>query len=302
VDKIQVRKSVLLSPDFKGLWDRIKHKTTYRVQFDNEKLIERCIQALDDAPPVSKARLQWKKAGMTIGKAGVDASLLSVSEPIALHETDIELPDVLTELQDRTQLTRKTIARILTESTRLNDFKRNPQQFIELASDAINRCKRLALVDGIKYQRLGDEHYYAQELFQSKELTGYLQNLVLNTEKSVYEHVVYDSAIERDFAESLEKNEAVKVYAKLPGWFKIPTPLQSYYNPDWAVLVTLDGQQRLYFVVETKGSLFDDELRNREGGKIKCGAAHFTALASEADAARYVVASSVEDIFANAEA
>ncbi|MCQ1549108.1 MAG: DEAD/DEAH box helicase family protein [Candidatus Accumulibacter phosphatis] len=302
VDKIQVRKSVLLSPDFKALWDRIKHKTTYRVQFDNEKLIERCIQALDDAPPVSKARLQWKKAGMTIGKAGVDASLLSVSEPIALHETDIELPDVLTELQDRTQLTRKTIARILTESTRLNDFKRNPQQFIELASDAINRCKRLALVDGIKYQRLGDEHYYAQELFESKELTGYLQNLVLNTEKSVYEHVVYDSAIERDFAESLEKNEAVKVYAKLPGWFKIPTPLQSYYNPDWAVLVTLDGQQRLYFVVETKGSLFDDELRNREGGKIKCGAAHFTALASEADTARYVVASSVEDIFANAEA
>ncbi len=294
---ISVRKSVLLSPDFKALWDRIKHKTTYRVQFDNEKLIERCIQALDHAPAVSKTRLQWKKAGMAIGKAGVDASLLSVSEPIALYEADIELPDVLTELQDRTQLTRKTIARILTESTRLNDFKRNPQQFIELASDAINRCKRLALVDGIKYQRLGDEHYYAQELFESEELSGYLQNLVLNTEKSVYEHVVYDSAIERDFAESLEKNEAVKVYAKLPGWFKVPTPLGTY-NPDWAVLVTLDGQERLYFVVETKGSLFDDELRDREGGKIKCGAAHFTALAGAADAARYVVARSVDDVFA----
>ncbi len=294
---ISVRKSVLLSPDFKGLWDRIKHKTTYRVQFDNEKLIERCIEALDNAPPVAKPRLQWKKAGMAIGKAGVDASLLSVSEPIALYEADIELPDVLTELQDRTQLTRKTIARILTESTRLNDFKRNPQQFIELASDAINRCKRLALVDGIKYQRLGDEHYYAQALFESKELSGYLQNLVLNTEKSVYEHVVYDSAIERDFAESLEKNEAVKVYAKLPGWFKVPTPLGTY-NPDWAVLVTLDGQERLYFVVETKSSLFDDELRDREGGKIKCGAAHFAALAGEADAARYVVARSVDDVFA----
>ena len=294
---ISVRKSVLLSPDFKALWDRIKHKTTYRVQFDNEKLIERCIEALDKAPAVSKTRLQWKKAGMAIGKSGVDALLRSVSESIALHEADIELPDVLTELQDRTQLTRKTIARILIESTRLNDFKRNPQQFIELASDAINRCKRLALVDGIKYQRLGDEHYYAQALFESEELSGYLQNLVLNTEKSVYEHVVYDSAIERDFAESLEKNEAIKVYAKLPGWFKVPTPLGTY-NPDWAVLVTLDGQERLYFVVETKGSLFDDELRDREGGKIECGAAHFTALAREVDAARYVIARSVEDVFA----
>lgn len=297
---ISVRKSVLLSPEFKALWDRIKHKTTYRVQFDNEKLIERCIEALDNAPPVSKTRLQWKKAGMAIGKAGVDASLLSVSEPIALYEADIELPDVLTELQDRTQLTRKTIARILTESTRLNDFKRNPQQFIELASDAINRCKRLALVDGIKYQRLGDEHYYAQEMFESEELSGYLQNLVLNTEKSVYEHVVYDSAVERDFAESLEKNEAVKVYAKLPGWFKVPTPLGTY-NPDWAVLVTLDGQERLYFVVETKGGLFEDELRDRESGKIKCGAAHFTALTTEGQIARYVVARNMDDVLATVE-
>lgn len=298
---ISVRKSVLLSAEFKALWDRIKHKTTYRVQFDNEKLIERCIEALDNAPPVSKTRLQWKKAGMAIGKAGVDASLLSVSEPIALYEVDIELPDVLTELQDRTQLTRKTIARILTESTRLNDFKRNPQQFIEIASDAINRCKRLALVDGIKYQRLGDEHYYAQEMFESEELSGYLQNLVLNTEKSVYEHVVYDSAVERDFAESLEKNEAVKVYAKLPGWFKVPTPLGTY-NPDWAVLVTQDGQERLYFVVETKGGLFEDELRDRESGKIKCGAAHFTALTTEGKTARYVVARNIDDLMAKAEA
>jgi len=294
---ISVRKSVLLSPEFKALWDRIKHKTTYRVQFDNEKLIERCIEALDNTPAVSKTRLQWKKAGMAIGKAGVDASLLSVSEPIALYETDIELPDVLTELQDRTQLTRKTIARILTESTRLNDFKRNPQQFIEIASDAINRCKRLALVDGIKYQRLGDEHYYAQEMFESEELSGYLQNLVLNTEKSVYEHVVYDSAVERDFAESLEKNESVKVYAKLPGWFKVPTPLGTY-NPDWAVLITLDGQERLYFVVETKGSLFDEDLRDREGAKIKCGAVHFRTLAAHDKATRYVVAGKLDDVFA----
>ena len=294
---ISVRKSVLLSPEFKALWDRIKHKTTYRVQFDNEKLIERCIEALDNAPPVSKPRLQWKKAGMAIGKAGVDASLLSVSEPIALYEADIELPDVLTELQDRTQLTRKAIARILTESTRLNDFKRNPQQFIELASDAINRCKRLALVDGIKYQRLGDEHYYAQEMFESEELSGYLQNLMLNTEKSVYEHVVYDSAVERDFAESLEKNESVKVYAKLPGWFKVPTPLGTY-NPDWAVLITLDGQERLYFVVETKGSLFDEDLRDREGAKIKCGAVHFRTLAANDNATRYVVAGKLDDVFA----
>ena len=97
--QIAVRKSVLISPEFRALWDRIKHKTTYRVQFDNEKLIERCIEALNDAPPVAKTRLQWKKAGMAINKAGVDASLLSVSDSITLNEGDIELPDVLLLLE-----------------------------------------------------------------------------------------------------------------------------------------------------------------------------------------------------------
>lgn len=275
---IPVRKSVLVSPEFQALWDRIKHKTTYRVHFDNEKLIERCIEALNSAPPIVKTRLQWRKADVAIGKAGVEATEKAGADLVPLNESDIELPDLLTELQDRTQLTRKTIVRILTESTRLNEFKRNPQQFIELAADSINRCKRLALVDGIRYQRLGDEHYYAQELFETEELTGYLKNLVQDTQKSVYQHVVYDSTIERDFAEALEKNDAIKVYAKLPGWFKVPTPLGSY-NPDWAVLVERDGHERLYFVVETKSSLFDEDLRDREGGKIKCGTAHFKALA-----------------------
>ena len=275
---IALRKSVFVSPEFRALWDRIKHQTTYRVQFDNAKLIERCIDALNHAPPIARTRLQWRKAGMAIGKAGVDAALLSVSEPVALDEANIALPDVLTELQDRTQLTRKTIVRILTESARLNDFKRNPQQFIELVADAINRCKRLALVDGIRYQRLGDDAFYAQELFETQELTGYLNNLVLYTERSVYRHVVYDSAVERDFAQALERNEAVRVYAKLPGWFKVPTPLGSY-NPDWAVLVEREGRERLYFVVETKGSLDVNDLRLDEAAKIRCGAAHFEALA-----------------------
>ncbi len=96
------------------------------------------------------------------------------------------LPDILTELQDRTQLTRKSICRILIDSGRLNDFKRNPQEFIELAAMVINRHKRLAIVDGIKYQKIGNEYYYAQELFETEELTGYLRNM-LDTKKSVYE-------------------------------------------------------------------------------------------------------------------
>ncbi|HHK0097683.1 TPA: type III restriction-modification system endonuclease [Pseudomonas aeruginosa] len=297
--KGQDGKAIYLSDEFKALWDRIKHQTTYRVQFDNAKLITDCISTLQKAPAIAKARLQWRKADIAIGKSGVEVKEKTGAYIVTLDESDIELPDLLTDLQDRTQLTRRTITCILIGSGRLDDFKRNPQQFIELAAETINRCKRLALVDGIKYQKLGDQHVYAQELFEKEELTGYLKNMLMDTQKSIYEHVVYDSTTERDFADGLEKNDAIKLYAKLPGWFKVPTPLGTY-NPDWAVLVEEDGTQHLYFVVETKSSLFTDDLRDKESAKIECGKAHFNALAVGENPVRYVVARSVDDLLVEA--
>jgi len=292
---VHTREAVLESDGFKALWDRIKHKTTYRVDFDNDKLIKDAAKAILDGPPVTKSRAQFRKADISIGQGGVEASQTTASGFTTINETDIELPDLLTDLQDKTHLTRQSIVKILTESLRLNDFKRNPQQFIDIASEAINRTKRLSLVDGIRYQRIGDDHYYAQELFEKEELTGYLKN-TLETQKSVYQHVVYDSAgVERKFAEDLEANEAVKVYAKLPGWFKVPTPLGTY-NPDWAVLVEIDGQEKLYFVVETKGSNWWDDLRHIEGAKIKCGEKHFQVLAVGESPAKYIKAATVDDM------
>lgn len=291
----QYGKALYLSDDFKALWDRIKHQTTYRVRFDNAKLIADCTAALQKAPTIARASLQWRKAGIAIGKAGVSATEKTGAATRVLDEAQIELPDLLTDLQDRTQLTRRTLVGILSASGRLDDFQRNPQQFIELAAETINRCKQRALVAGITYQKIGDDRFYAQGLFQQKELTGYLKNMLLNTSKSIYEHLECDSAPERNFAAALENNEAIKLYVKLPAWFKVPTPLGSY-NPDWAVLVEEEGAQHLYFVVETKGSLFNDDRREKENAKIQCGQAHFDALAAGDNPARYLVARSLDDL------
>lgn len=297
---VRTRQAILDSPEFAALWERIKHKTTYRLDFDNEKLITDCAKAIANGPPVTRARIRFRKADLAIGQGGVVATETEVSDARAIEESDVELPDILTDLQDRTQLTRRSLVRILLESGRLNDFKRNPQAFIELAGEAINRAKRLAIVDGIKYRRLGDDHYYAQELFGQEELKGYLSNMLKDTKKSVFEHVVFDSGgVERTFAEQLELNTAVKIYAKLPGWFKVPTPLGTY-NPDWAILVEVDGQDRLYFVVETKGSLFSDDLRGNEAAKMNCGAAHFAALAVGENPARYVKVTKVDELMRHA--
>ncbi len=128
-----------------------------------------------------------------------------------------------------------------------------------------------------------------------KRLPAYLKNMLTETKKSVFAEVVYDSGPEAAFADDLENNDAVKVYAKLPDWFKVPTPLGSY-NPDWAVLVDTGGGERLYLVVEAKGTLVVEDLRGTEGGKIACGKAHFSVLGVGETPARYVVARSLDDV------
>ena len=109
--------------------------------------------------------------------------------------------------------------------------------------------------------------------------------------------MTYESETEKRFAEDLERNIAVKVYAKLPGWFSVLTPLGGY-NPDWAVLIDSESGEQLYFVVETKGSTAPADLRGNELGKINCGKKHFKALEVREPVARYEVATSLDDLLA----
>ena len=289
---IALRREVYLSPDFKALWDRIKHRTTYRVAFDNAKLLDTCVKALQEAPKVTPTRARFRKADLSIGRGGVAFESTSDSVHETLRET-IALPDLVTELQDRTQLTRRSLVDVLQRSGRLSDFKINPQQFIDVAAKFINRYKQHAIVDGIRYRPLGDGQVWAQELFETTELLGYLNTL--QVKKSVFESVMYDSDIECKFAEALEINESVKLYVKLPSWFSIPTPLGGY-NPDWAVVVDHDGEDKLYFVVETKGSMMALDLRTGESDKIDCGAKHFDALAIGESPAKFVKAKTLDDV------
>ena len=279
--KVKLNKAVFLSEEFKQLWERIKYKTTFRVDFDSKRLIEKCVDEIRKTLIVGRARFITRTATLDVDRGGVSADM--VHETTSIYDArDYDLPDLVSYLQNETNLTRRSIVDIVLGSGRLQDFKNNPQKFIEQVAAIIKHQMRIFIVDGIKYQKIGDQHYYAQELYEENELYGYLSKNMLESKKSVFDHVVYDSDVEADFAKSFELSDDVKVYAKLPGWFKIDTPLGSY-NPDWAVLVELDGQPRLYFVVESKGSLFSEALRVSENAKIKCGRKHFKALESDVE-------------------
>lgn len=281
--QVRLNKERFLGEEFKALWDRIKFKTTFRLSFDTEALIRTCADEIKMSPVVTKARFVYRKSQAEIGRGGVAMSEGS-QQAYGYDAEHMKPPDIVSFLQNETNLTRRSIVEILRRCERLDDFKRNPNKFIEQVSEIIKRQMQLFIVDGIKYHRIGEDYFYGQELFEDEELFGYIsgrgENMVAAA-KAVYEHVVYDSDVEREFAARLDQSEDVKVYAKLPDWFKIETPLGTY-NPDWAILVERGGTERLFFVVETKYGLFSDDLRPKEKAKIQCGKAHFAALGTDA--------------------
>ncbi|HDZ3153795.1 TPA: restriction endonuclease subunit R, partial [Klebsiella pneumoniae] len=294
---IKYRKEVLNSPEFEALWQRICQKTLYRLAFDEDELIKSCTKSLSEMQPVAKAMVSFSKATIKQSQSGLDVKAQSNGTTSAVIDVaEQPLPDILGVLQEKTGLTRRSLSTILKESGRLADFAKNPQQFISEAIGRINYCKRLSIVDGIKYYPLKGK-VYAQSLFMDKELTGYARNLFETSSKSVYEYVPKDSEVESRFAQELEEQDEVKLYVKLPGWFKIPTPLGTY-NPDWALVIEDNGEEHIYFVVETKSKHIG--LGNEEDAKITCGTAHFSALKEEnTNAAKYIRATNLTEVISS---
>ena len=183
------------------------------------------------------------------------------------------VPDVIAYLQGETELTRSTIVRILKESARLTEFLVNPQKYMDAVAAILRRELHKLMIDGIKYEKLSDQEF-SMRLFEEKEIISYL-NSRLEVQHSVYDAIVYDSEIERRFAEDLDKRHDIKLFVKLPNWFIIETPIGTY-NPDWALLK--HDNSILYMVRETKGTKNFEKLRNSEAEKVRCGRRHFEAL------------------------
>ena len=152
----------------------------------------------------------------------------------------------------------------------------DPQKFMDQVAHILKTVLHELLVNNIKYERIASsdpDFEWEMRQFKSEELIDYLSSLQVNN--SVYEYIVYDSEVEREFAEKLDKRTNIKLFVKLPGWFHVETPIGTY-NPDWAILKHDDST--LYLVRETKGTKDFYKLRNSERDKVYCGEKHFEAL------------------------
>ncbi|MCX7062057.1 MAG: DEAD/DEAH box helicase family protein [Gammaproteobacteria bacterium] len=277
--KLALRKGYQADERFLALWERIKTRTRYRVQYDVNALVRDAAQTLrEQMPKLAAPKLVLTRAELSIAEPGVTATQTSY------RTIDVDLryfmPDLLADVQALTGLARATIARILADSGRLQDAINNPQAFVEQAADLINACKRELLVQGVSYRQIGGLTYDCRRFEAADLSTEFASNVhvVQKLGKTLFSHIVIDSnsAPERQFAADCEANDDVLFYLKLPRWFTIETPVGPY-NPDWALMYQNDDQ--LYFVAETKsaknGRVDIDLLRPLERLKIKCGEKHF---------------------------
>ncbi|PIR50706.1 DEAD/DEAH box helicase [Candidatus Peregrinibacteria bacterium CG10_big_fil_rev_8_21_14_0_10_49_24] len=268
---VTLKKGYKLDENFKDLWNRIKHKTRYHVQYSTDELIAEASNALSQVS-VSAPRILSVRVRLQVTQEGIDSTLSSADEKLVQQDIT-HIPDILGGIQKKTKLSRDTIYRIVETSGKLADILKNPQQFMDEAAKVINTTLKRLMVDGIKYEKIAGEEWEMQ-LFENEELESYLSNLyaVENQEKTLWDYVQVDSSVESSFAQDLESREDVQFFIKLPWWFKIETPIGGY-NPDWAIV--FENDRRVYFVAETKSTMDSDALRPAEDLKIRCGEKHF---------------------------
>lgn len=291
---VKYKKGFEADPLFLAIWEKLKTKTTYRVNYDTATLIEKASKAIKQLPNITAPAIRSVKTEVVITEEGVSTNYKG--DKLSSHTSDYIIPDVLGYIQNRTELTRSTILRILENSGRLDDLAVNPQLFMDLAVDAIRRVLQDMMIDGIEYLKIGNTEY-EMRLFEEQELEIYLNDFtfkVSDADKTIYdEYVPLDSSVENKFAHDCETSDQVKYYFKLPNWFKIPTPIGPY-NPDWAVV--FEDDRKVYFVAETKDTgtpIVDlEKLHPSERQKIHCGTAHF----KQFEDLEYRVVSNVGDL------
>lgn len=273
--------------EFLELWKCINHKYAYMVDFDTNELIKKSIESINAHLYVTKLVYTVSTGSMSsdVTKEEVDSgtgfkTAKTRSDTIKSSASDSISYDLLGKIRERTQLTRKTVAKILMSinPVQFSLYKVNPEEFIAKVSKLINDEKATIIVEHVSYTET-NENPFDSEIFTQAKSKEEVQKAYKSV-KNVQDYVFPDSSKERDFAENLDTSEEVVVYAKLPTRFYIPTPVGNY-SPDWAIAFKKGDVKHVYFIAETKGTLDSMQLRKVEDAKIECAKKLFETMSSK---------------------
>jgi type III restriction enzyme len=272
--------------EFQELWNRINKKAAYTVHFDSDELITKCVRTLDKELKIPALQYTVQR-GEQIDEATVEqlkggtGFKLSETEEVK-HRASVHSAvryDLLGKLSEATDLTRRTVARILqgVSIATFGQYKTNPEGFIAEASRLINEQKATVIVEKLTYDPIEGVHDI--DIFTQEKPKGEFGK-AFKANRHVYDYVFTDSKTELKFVEELDASTEVVVYAKLPRGFSIPTPVGNY-NPDWAIAFEQQKVKHVYFIAETKGSMSSMELREIEIRKIDCARRFFARITSD---------------------
>ena len=285
--KGHINEKVMLDPEFEKFWNAISTKTVYSVYYSTNELIMRASKAVKKMEQITPPKLVSYNVDLNIEYRGITATMTSTPNVEYSSKTD-QLPDILSYVQSKVELTRGTIFEILKQSGRIEEFPVNPQRFMDAAVKEIRDVLHQIVIEGIKYEKLDEISYEMSLLRKDENKLNFAENRIIRTTKSVYDYITYDSIVEKNFANDLEhKYEYVKYFVKLPAWFKVLTPIGNY-NPDWAILK--ENGKIVYMIRETKSTKDKLKLRISENDKIVCGTQHFIAIGVD-----YAVALSADE-------
>jgi type III restriction enzyme len=289
-----LNKELYANPEFEEFWRTISQRTTYRVALNRDEVIRDSVNKIKSEQPIQPLRVQVTRAGLKLVRGGTKTSETATRS--AELSGAYQLPDIITELQEATSLTRRTLVDILVASNKLGEFISNPNDFISMVKKNLQNVLAAAVVEGLQYEKIGGYVYELRELQKDgmEERDLFIDRLyeVKNKQKTDFDFIQIDSdgvdAPERQFAELLDSREDVKLFMKLPEKFKIDTPVGNY-NPDWAIIKQVDGKDHIYMIRETKSTLDESKRRPTENAKIKAAKKHFDAIGIKADSVDYAV-------------
>lgn len=289
-----LNKELYSSPEFENFWRTISQRTTYRVALNRDEVINSAVNKIKSEQPIQPIRVQVTKAGLRLVRGGAKTS--ETASRSAELSGIYQLPDIISELQAATSLTRKTLVDVLVRSGKISEFITNPNDFISMIKRKLQNVLATAVAEGLQYEKIGGYVYELRELQKDgiEERDLFIDRLyeVKNKQKTDFDYIQIDSegidAPERQFAEILDSREDVKLFMKLPVKFKIDTPVGPY-NPDWAIIKQVNGQDHIYMVRETKSSRDELKLRPIEKAKIDAAKKHFAAIGIKEDDVNYDV-------------
>jgi len=267
--------------EFKELWNRINRKAAYSVDFDSAELVTKAVAELDKnlrvTPLQYTIQIGEQAAQVTYdGLKGGEAFLLKATETEKnVHSIHSAVKyDLIGKVAEGTQLTRRTTADILKgiSVAVFAQFRTNPESYIAETVRLINEQKATMIIEHLAYDSVEDK--FDLDIFTAGQTKQDFSKAGDKLKRHIYDYVITDSGIERDFVKELDTCTEVVVYAKLPRGFLIPTPVGDY-NPDWAVSFKEGTVKHVYFVAETKGSMSSMVLNEIEKTKIKCARKFF---------------------------